>query len=171
LEREAGRPISSIDLETLTREAVANAFDKPVLEIGELTVREQAYAQEFRDQYDNDAWLFGKSEENRFRHLVVRGDTVGYGREKAVGGMLWATLVVRKGQIIHAILNGDWHPRPIDSVGWLEDTLIGAKATKEALSARVSSFMARKDVEFAGVETHNLMAALAKALANLGSVD
>ena len=171
LEREAGRPISSNDLETLTREAVANAFDKPALEIGELTVRERAYAQEFRAQYDNETWLFGKSEGNRFRHLVVPGDTVGYGREKAVGGMLWATLVVREGQIFHAILNGDWHPRPIDSVGWLEETLIGAKATEEALSARVSSFMARKDVEFAGVETRDLMAAFNKALADQGSVD
>ncbi|MEE2995785.1 MAG: hypothetical protein VX700_01445 [Pseudomonadota bacterium] len=164
LEREAGCAISAEDLEQMARAAVAHAFSGTELEFGGLTDVERKYAEEFRAEYDNDGWLFGKSERNRFRSNMQAGDTVGYGREKAVGGMLWATLAVRDGKIFHAILNGDWHPRPIDAVGWLEDALVGVDATEDAVRDAVTSFMARDDVEFASVEIANLMAAFGKAL-------
>ena len=61
-------------------------------------------------------------------------------------------------------MNGDWHPRPIDAVGWLEDALVGVDATEDAVRDAVTSFMARDDVEFASVEIANLMAAFGKAL-------
>jgi len=166
LEREAGRELSADDLERMTRAAVEHAFGAPVLEPGKLTDAERKYAEEFRAEYDNDGWLFGKSERNRFRADTQPGDTVGYGREKAVGGMLWATLAVRDGKIFHAILNGDWHPRPIDSVGWLEQALVGVDAAEDAVRDVVTSFMGRDDVEFASVEIDNLMAAFGKALAD-----
>ena len=85
--------------------------------------------------------------------------------------MLWATLAVRDGRISHAVLNGDWHPRPIDSVGWLEDSLAGVDATEDAVRDAVTSFMGRDDVEFASVEPDNLMAAFGKALADQTPVD
>tara|TARA_R110000868_G_scaffold46376_14_gene153305 strand:- start:10816 stop:11925 length:1110 start_codon:yes stop_codon:yes gene_type:complete len=166
LEREAGREIMAGDLESMARAAVAHAFSDVVLEPGELTDAERGYAEEFRAEYDNDTWLYGKSEKVRFGDLVGAGDTVGRGRHKAVGGMLWATLVVRDGAVLHAILNGDWHPRPIDSVGWLEDALAGCPASEADLRARVTAFMERDDVEFASVETDDLMSAFVKALAD-----
>ena len=164
LEREAGRCISAGDLEQMARIAVAHTFGEPTLEFGQLTDVERTYAEEFRSVYDNDEWLFGKSERNRFRADTQPDDTVGYGREKAVGGMLWATLVVRNGKVLHAILNGDWHPRPIGSVGWLEDALKGVDATQESVRKTITSFMQRDDVEFASVEIDDLMAAFGKAL-------
>ena len=164
LEREAGRRISAGDLEQMARAAVAHAFGEPTLEFGKLTDVERTYAAEFRSEYDNDDWLFGKSERNRFHADTQPDDTVGYGREKAVGGMLWATLAVRNGKVLHAILNGDWHPRPIDSVGWLEDALTGVDATEESVRKTITSFMQRDDVEFASVEIDDLMAAFGKAL-------
>tara|TARA_R110002126_G_scaffold63684_13_gene163258 strand:- start:3404 stop:4513 length:1110 start_codon:yes stop_codon:yes gene_type:complete len=166
LEREAGREITAGDLESMARAAVAHAFSDVVLEPGELTDAERGYAEEFRAEYDNDTWLYGKSEKVRFGDLVGAGDTVGRGRHKAVGGMLWATLVVRDGAVLHAILNGDWHPRPIDSVGWLEDALAGCPASEADLRARVTAFMERDDVEFASVEIDDLMSAFVKALAD-----
>lgn len=166
LEREAGRELSASDLEEMARASVAHAFGNPVLEIGELTDTERGYAEEFRAEYDNDGWLFGKSERNRYGALLQDGDTIGRGREKAVGGMLWAALVVRGGHVLHAVLNGDWHPRPIDSVGWLEAALAGAPATEAALRDRVGGFLARDDVEFASVELDDLMSAFGKALAD-----
>ena len=166
LEREAGRDISASDLEDMARSAVAHAFSNPVLEPGELTDTERKYAEDFRAEYDNDVWLFGKSEKVRFGDLTQAGDTVGRGREKAVGGMLWATLVVRDGKVLHAILNGDWHPRPIDSVGWLEEALTGVEATEAAMRDAITAFMGRDDVEFASVEIDDLMSAFDKALAD-----
>lgn len=166
LEREAGRELSAADLEAMARAAVAHAFGVTELEIGPLTDAERAYAEEFRTRYDNETWLYGKSERNRFDGIVRPGDTVGRGREKAVGGMLWATLLVRDGVVAHAIVNGDWHPRPIDGVAWLEEALTGVAAGEGALRDAVTAFLARDDVEFAGVESDDLMSALSKALAD-----
>jgi lipoate-protein ligase A len=149
----------------MARAAVAHAFGDPKLEAGVLTDAERTYAEEFRTQFDNDTWLFGKSERNRFAATVKPGDTVGHGREKAVGGMIWATLVQREGRIRHAIVNGDWHPRPIDSVAWLEEALVGVPAEEGAVRACVEAFLGRDDVEFAGVQVDDLMSAFVKALA------
>lgn len=165
LEREAGRPLSDDDLETMARAAVAHAFGNPKLETGVLTDAERAYAEEFRTEFDNDTWLFGKSERNRLGGIAKPGDVVGHGREKAVGGMIWATLVRRDGRILHAVLNGDWHPRPIDSVAWLEQALVGLPAEEAAIRECVEAFLGRADVEFAGVRADDLMSAFAKALA------
>ena len=84
----------------------------------------------------SDDWLFAKSERNRFRALLRPGDTVGYGRAKAVGGLIWATLAVRDGGVLHAVVNGDWHPRPLHSIAWLEDARIGARAEPGAIRDR-----------------------------------
>ena len=171
LEREAGREIMADDLEQMARSAVEHAFSAPDLQIGDLTDAERGYAEEFRAEYDNEGWLFGKSESNRFRSEVQPGDTVGYGRDKAVGGMLWATLAVRDGKIWHAILNGDWHPRPIDSVGWLEGALAGVDATEDDVRSSVTEFLGRDDVEFAGVQVDDLMSAFGRALADQKPVE
>ena len=164
LEREVGRNLSKEDLVSMARAAAERAFGHPVLREGTLTEAERAEAETFREQFDGDDWLYGKSERSRFRDLLRDGDAIGYGREKAVGGMVWATLVVREGEVLHAVLNGDWHPRPIEGVSWLEAALVGAVAEEDSLRIIVSRFLARSDVEFAGVEVTDLMSALSRAL-------
>ena len=171
LEREAGRALDAADLEEMSRAAVAHAFGVTDLDIGAVTDVERAYADEFRKQYESEEWLFAKSEATRFGTLIKQGDTVGRGRAKAVGGLIWATLVLRDNQILHAIVNGDWHPRPLDSVAWLEESLIGAAADPAALRDRVETFLANDDVEFAGVTADDLCAALDIALNGQGPVD
>ena len=163
LEREAGRALSEDDLVEMARAAVAHAFEAPALETGALADAERRYAEEFRARFDTDAWLFGKSERSRLAGSLRAGDAIGRGRHKALGGMIWATLAVRDGAILHAIVNGDWHPRPIDSVGRLEEALAGAAAEPEALREAVADFLAG-DVEFAGVEADDLMSAFGRAL-------
>lgn len=164
LEREAGRTLDAADLEAMARDAVAHAFGVTQLAAGGVTPTERAYAGEFRRLYESDDWLFAKSEARRFGSLVKPGDTVGRGRAKAVGGLIWATLVLRDGAVLHAIVNGDWHPRPLDSVAWLEESLIGAKADPAALRARIEAFLANPVVEFAGVGADDLCKALEIAL-------
>lgn len=165
LDREVGRQLRDDDLVTLAREAAARAFGEPTLVPGAITDLEQRYSEEFRSQLDTDTWLFGKSERSRLSGILGDGDTVGYGRHKAMGGMIWTTLAVRADRILHAIVNGDWHPRPFNSVGQLEDALVGAKADHASLRAEVERFLGRDDVEFAGIESSDLMTALDKALA------
>ena len=62
------------------------------------------------------------------------------------------------------MVNGDWHPRPLHSVAWLEESLIGARAEPAARHDRIESLLARDDVEFAGVTADDLTAAMEIAL-------
>jgi lipoate-protein ligase A len=164
LEREAGKAIDKADLEALVRDATLDAFGETDLATGAVSQIEKGYADEFRAIYETEDWLFEKSENRRFGALLQDGDTVGRGRAKAVGGLIWATLVVRGGTVLHAIVNGDWHPRPLSSVGWLEEALLGSDATAAAIRDRVQKFLDRDDVEFAGVTTDDIMTAMEIAL-------
>jgi lipoate-protein ligase A len=103
----------------------------------------------------------------RYGSLMRAGDRIGRGREKAPAGLIWLSLLVRDGLVVRAIVNGDWHPRPICSVDWLEDGFSGLPATREACECHINAFLARGDVEFAGVEAAHLMKALDLALVNL----
>ncbi len=165
LEREVGRKLSDRDLVTLARTAARHAFTGHTLESGAIIERERLYAEEFRQRFDNEAWLYAKSKRNRLAGIIQDGDAVGNGRHKAIGGMIWATLATRGDKVVHAIINGDWHPRPIDSVDRLEKTLSGVGANHRSLADAVAGFLGRTDVEFAGIEVADLMAALDRALA------
>lgn len=166
LEREAKREITEEELEAFTLVVTEHAFGESGLERAPLTDTERGYAETFRSELETDAWLYGKSERNRFGPVLKPGDTVGRGRVKAMGGMVRTSLALRDGRVLHAIVNGDWHPRPLDAVAWLEDALAGSDADSAALRGRVEKFLARDDVEFAGIEADDLVAALDKALAD-----
>lgn len=165
LEKEIGRPVAQQELEALAHELVAHAFGVQAMEPGALGAAEQAYARDFFDRLATDDWFFGKSLDRRLPDGLQPGDRVGHGREKSPGGLIWATLVVQDGTIRHAVLNGDWHPRPHHSTDWFEAELAGVPATEAALRAHVEGFLARDGVEWAGVEPDHLMAALGRALA------
>ena len=164
LEREAGRTIDAGELAEFSIAATARAFGETGLVRGALSERERGYAASFRAELATEDWLHGKSERTRLAGLLQPGDTIGRGREKAVGGMIRATLAVGAGRVRAAIVNGDWHPRPIESVTWLEDALSGVEAAPGPLRAAVEGFLARGEVEFAGVAADDLMVALRKAL-------
>jgi lipoate-protein ligase A len=166
LEQEAGREIDADELTAFAVASTARAFGETDLERAEISDVERAYAEAFRAELDTEAWLFGKSERTRFAGSLKSGDTVGRGREKAVGGMIRTTLAVRDGTVIDAIVNGDWHPRPLDGIAWMEQALTGCAAETGALRAAVDTFLAREDVEFAGVTTDDMMVALDAALAD-----
>ena len=170
LEREAGREIDAAELEGMARAAVAHAFGEESLVAGNVNEAERGWADEFRAEYESDAWLYAKSEATRLAPNLQDGDAVGRGRVKAVGGLIRATLAVRDGKVLHAIVNGDWHPRPLASVGWLEEALAGVPAERVALRNCTEEFLARYDVEFAGVTTDDLTAAFEKALMDAGIV-
>ncbi len=165
LEREAGREIGEDELIAFARDVAAHGFGETGLETSLLSSAERGWADEFRARYDTDEWLFGKSAGARLGPVLAAGDTVGTGRTKAVGGMIWATLAVRDGHVLRAIVNGDFHPRPIESVAWLEDGLEGTAADGAALRERVDAFLARDAVEYAGITADDLTVALEKALA------
>lgn len=162
LGREAGRSFSEAELERLTREVTEDAFQVAELRRQTLSEAERADAATLRARLSGDDWLFGKTEAVRFGDLA--GARVGRGRVKAPGGLIWTALKVREGTVEAAIVNGDWHPRPTESIDWLEQALAGCPAEDSALAARVRDFLAREDVEFAGIEAEHLTAALRQSL-------
>ena len=166
LEREAKREISEAELEAFTLECIEHAFGETGLDRSGLIAAEKIYAEEFRAQFESDDWLFGKSERNRIGDMLQPGDTIGRSRVKAMGGMIRATLAIRDGRVLRAIINGDWHPRPIDGIAWMEEALTGVAADPAALKDCAGAFLDRPDIEFAGVEKADLTAALKIALAD-----
>jgi hypothetical protein len=85
--------------------------------------------------------------------------------------LIWLSLLVRDGLVMRAVVNGDWHPRPIRSVDWLEAGFTGLPATREACERHINAFLERGDVEFAGVEASHLLKALDLALASLDQAE
>ena len=166
LEREAGREIDEAELTAFAMACTERAFGESGLERATPGAVERNYADAFRAELDTEAWLFGKSERIRFADTLRPGDVLGRGREKAMGGMIRATLAVRDGIVLDSIVNGDWHPRPLESIGWLERTLADVPARPEPLRHAVEAFLARDDVEFAGIAAADLMTAFEAALAD-----
>lgn len=169
LERELGRAVTHDELVEWACDVTLRAFGDVGLTEGAMSAREAVLAQEYAAQLASDAWFNDKSEATRYAPLQRDGDRIGRGREKAPAGMIWLSLLVRDGTIVRAIVNGDWHPRPIRSVAWLEDGFAGLPAERAACARHIDAFLARPDVEFAGMEAAHLTAALDRALASLAA--
>ncbi|MCC8397448.1 hypothetical protein LJ656_33330 [Paraburkholderia sp. MMS20-SJTR3] len=167
LEKELGRPVTHDELRSWVDACMRRTFGDATLQEGALVPREQALAQQFTGELTSDSWFHEKSEAVRYEPLMRAGDRIGRGREKAPAGLIWLSVLVRDGVVLRAIVNGDWHPRPLRSVDWLEEGFAGLAATREACEPHIHAFLARADVEFAGVEAAHLLKALDFALADL----
>ncbi|MDE1184780.1 hypothetical protein [Paraburkholderia sp.] len=169
LEQELSREITHQELVAWVDACMRRAFGGARLQAGQLSAHEDALAQQAALQLTAQTWFVEKSEASRYGPLMRDGDRIGRGRRKAPAGLIWLSLLVRDGVIVRAIVNGDWHPRPTRSVDWLEAGFAGLPAEREACGAHIDAFLARTDVEFAGVDASHLLDALDFALADLAS--
>jgi lipoate-protein ligase A len=171
LERELDRSITHEELIAWVDACMRRAFGSAPMQNGALVPQEDTLAQQFARELTSDAWFNEKSEAVRYGPLMRAGDRIGRGREKAPAGLIWLSLLVREGLVMRAIVNGDWHPRPIRSVDWLEEGFTGLPATREACERHINAFLERDDVEFAGVKAAHLLKALDLALASLDQAE
>lgn len=159
LEGELGRAVGADELAGLAHDLIDALFP------GIALLSAPAPAVPYPAAQSGDDWDFARAEERLFGPLVRDGDTIGRGREKAPGGMIWAALLKRDGRIVRAIVNGDFPARPANAPDALERRLAGIAATMPAIRAAVDDFMADPAQELAGVSADALMVAFDKALA------
>jgi len=164
LEREAGREITSLDLENFVRLAVHLSFGDVELAPGEMTGSEKNYCREFRALYSQDNWFLANSEAYRFKKIPPEAKR-GEGRVKAVAGLIRAVVLKRDDRIHDIILTGDFHPRPHTVLSDMESALRGSPAWEDEIRRRIGEVYHRPGVEISGTNLEDFISAVIGALA------
>lgn len=163
LEREAGREISSQDLETYTRRVVQLSFGEVLLAPGEMNDPERKYCREFTEKFSRETWFLANSEAHRFKTIppgVQRGEK----RVKAPAGLIRAVVLKKEGRILDLILTGDFHPRPTAILADMEAALRGAPAREEEIAQKIRAFYSMPGVEISGTTPEDFISAVNGAL-------
>ena len=109
---------------------------------GELTPLEKGYSEESLQLYDNDKWLYNRSE-LKFGDIGTE-ECIGEKIIKVPGGPLLRVTLVRHGDRLRDILfTGSLHASPNDAFKMLEDLLGGIKLSGENIRAIVEEFYQR----------------------------
>ena len=162
LEEEAGRKIHEADLLDLTAGIVAQVFGSRVtLSPGAMTDRERAYAAEIHEQC-----FYANSERMRFRE-IPEGLRKAEGLHKAPAGLIRFTLLLEGNRIRDLIITGDFHPTPYRVLKDMEAALRGKDIDIHNIQNELARVYYRHDVEIAGTEFNDFMAAFNKAINNL----
>ena len=163
LEREAGREITSQDLDQYIRRVVRLSFGDIPLIPGEMNEAEKGFCQDFRRKYLSEDWFLANSESFRFKNLPP-GTRRGEKRVKAPAGLIRAVVLEKGGRIRDLILTGDFHPRPISILTDMENSLRGAEARGEAIGGRIREIFQRSGVEISSTNPEDFIAAVLGAL-------
>lgn len=163
LEREAGREITSQDLDQYIRRVVQLSFGDIPLTPGGMNEAEKKLCQEFRGKYLSENWFLANSESFRFKNIPP-GTRRGEKRVKAPAGLIRAVILKKDGRIHDLILTGDFHPRPITILTDMEDSLRGAQAQAEAVAGRIGEIFQRSGVEISGTKPEDFIAAVVGAM-------
>jgi len=163
LEREAGREITSRELENFVRKAVQLSFGELDLIPGEMNRDEEKYRHEFREAYSREEWFLGNSEAYRFKKIPP-GAKRGEQRIKAVAGLIRAVVLKHQNRIYDLILTGDFHPRPHTILADLESALRDAPAQPDEIKSRIEEVYHRPGVEISGTTAQDFVAAVVGAV-------
>jgi lipoate-protein ligase A len=89
---------------------------------------------------------------------IAEGVKVIEGVHKAPGGLIRATVAVRDGSIDGLLLSGDFFMEPAESLGELQEALVGAAHTEDAVLAITKEQL--EGVDAPGVDASDVMAAV-----------
>ncbi len=89
---------------------------------------------------------------------IAEGVKVIEGVHKAPGGLIRATVAVRDGSIDGLLLSGDFFMEPAESLGALQDALVGTAHTEDAVLAVTKEQL--EGVDAPGVDASDVMAAV-----------
>ncbi len=167
LEREAGREVSSEDLELYVRRVVQLSFGDVLLTPEGMNDPEREYCQEFAEKYSRESWFLANSESLRFQ-TIPPGVRRGEKRVKAPAGLIRAVVLKKEGWVHDLILTGDFHPRPTTILADMEASLRGAPARTEEIARRIRAFYGQPGVEISGTTPEDFISAVTGALEEAG---
>jgi len=163
LEREAGREITSRDLENFVRQAVQLSFGEVELIPGEMNPEEKQYGQKFRELYSRESWFLVNTEAQRFRKIPPEAKR-GENRVKAVAGLIRAVVLKYENRIYDLILTGDFHPRPHTILADMESALRNSPAEPEEIKKKIEEVYHRPGVEISGTNPDDFISAVVGAV-------
>jgi len=163
LEREAGREITSSDLENFVRKAASLSFGEVDLVPAEMNPDEKKYWQEFRELYSRVSWLLANTEAYRFKEIPPQAKR-GEQRVKAMAGLIRAVVLKHENRIYDLILTGDFHPRPHTILADMEFALRGSLAHPDEIRKKIIEVYRRAGVEISGTTPDDFISAVIGAL-------
>lgn len=166
-EEVAGRPVTYIDF----RDALLAALGKAGIEVDEqpLTAEELKGIEDVNTFLGSDDFVRRTSSE-RFAASAPRGTTVGFANHKGRKLCRAGVAVDGNGGIAAAMMAGDMHVSPSDTIDKVAEALVGADAGDTGeLRKRIVSVFEAPEVDQAdeamGVTTDDLLTAVEKAIA------
>jgi len=162
LEREASRPITPDEIETMVRVAVEATFGPITLVSGRLSSAEYKFREEYQRLYTDDSWFYANSESARFGSKHP-GAQRAEARRKAPAGLIRAVILRRGSAILDLIITGDFHPRPHTLLNEMEDALRGAPLDPLVIRHRIERIYGNQGVEVAGVSLEDFVSTILSA--------
>lgn len=167
-EEVAGRPVGYETFrDALVAALTAAGID---LERSAMTAEEAASVAKGAGRIGTDEWIRRVSS-SRFAHTAPPGACVGFGNEKGRKLCRAGVAVGGDGTIVAAMMAGDMHVSPPDTMDRVAAALVGANAhDDDDLRARIATVFEDEHVHQAeralGVTTDDLLAAVRKAVAD-----
>lgn len=121
------------------------------MHFGELTVREQMEMAEWRKTLMSEEWLHQTGGLHHHGVKISEGVHVREAAYKARGGLIRATIRMREQMLDDLTLSGDFFIYPQESIGPLEQALIGASLNEELLRTRASQFWQDQQIQAPGL--------------------
>lgn len=121
------------------------------MHFGELSAREQREMAEWRKTLVSDEWLYQTGGLHRHGVKISESVHVREAAYKARGGLLRATIRVREHALDDVTLSGDFFIYPQESIGPLEQALIGASLQEEELRKRATTFWREHQIQSPGL--------------------
>jgi lipoate-protein ligase A len=166
-EEVAGHPVTYEDF----RDALVGALADAGIELSpsELNEGERKGFGKMAERVGSDEFLRRVSSD-RFQQDAPSGSKVGFANEKGRKLCRAGVAVDDEGTIVAAMMAGDMHVSPPDTMDRIAEALVGAdSASGDDLRARIASMFEGDDVnqadEAMGVTTDDLLAAVQKAVA------
>ncbi len=162
LEDAVGRALAYEEIRDVLVKGYQKTFGVNFHSVTELSAPEKEMMLEFKDKYDNENWLFSRSERNFGppEPGAVRSEVV---CKASAGPLLRVTIVKKDGVLKDILFTGSLHASPIDAFVKLENILRDTPVAGSAIEEKINDFY-KADVNTPGITPSFLISAVTQAV-------